>query len=170
MSAPNLDLIVPVTKSMGPDCSEAPASVSCTSARTAQWRSTRSGYATRACSPYPANHLRSVFEPLQRLEYPGFAGDGRLAFLLFFLDDFLGRVGDEFLVIELGIDPLDVGVGLAQFLVEPRLLGRKVDHAFQRQSRDLAAHQQRHRTFRRVICEGNVGEPGHPLDHVVPAL
>src|SRR5713101_4924513 len=101
----------------------------CTSARTAQWRSTRSGYAARARSPYPANHLRSVFEPLQRLEDPGLPGDGRLAFLFLFLDDVLGRVGDEFLVVELGIDPLDVGVGLAQFLVEPRLLGRKVDHA-----------------------------------------
>ena len=36
---------------------------------------------------------------------------------------------------------LVVGVGPGQFLVEPRFLRREVDDAFQRQGRDLAAHQ-----------------------------
>src|SRR5664279_5909891 len=81
---------------------------------------------------------RSVLEPLQRLEYLRFARHRGVALFLFFLDDFFRRVGDEFLVAELGVDPLDVGLGFFQFLVEPRLLCRKIDHALQRQGRHLA--------------------------------
>src|SRR5665213_895646 len=86
--------------------------------------------------------LPGLLEPLQRFEDLGLARHRGVALFFFFLDDFFRRVGDEFLVAELGVDPFDVGIGLCQFLVEPHLLGRKVDHAFQRQRRHLAAHQQ----------------------------
>ena len=85
--------------------------------------------------------LGGVFQPLQRFEDFRLPRHRGLAFFFFFLDDFFRRIGDEFLVAELGIDALDVGVGLDQFLVEPGLFRREVDDAFQRQGRDLAAHQ-----------------------------
>src|SRR5450631_2086902 len=88
--------------------------------------------------------LSCVFKSLQRLNDSGFACHGRLALFFFLLDDLFLRVGDEFLVAQLGVDALDVGIGLGQFLVEPRLLGNKIDHAFQGQGRDLAAYQQLH--------------------------
>ena len=44
-----------------------------------------------------------------------------------------------------------------------------IDHALQRQRRDLAAHQQLHRAFRRAVGEGDVGQPRHALDDVAPA-
>ena len=68
-------------------------------------------------------------EPLQRLENLGFSCRGRLALFFFLFDDFFRRVGDELLVGKLGVDALDVGLGLGQFLVEPRFLCRKIDHA-----------------------------------------
>ena len=71
------------------------------------------------------NTLRRVLQPLQRFENLRLPRLGGLALFLFFLDDFFRRVGDEFLVGELGVDALDVGLGLGQFLVEPRLLRRK---------------------------------------------
>ena len=74
--------------------------------------------------------LEGVFEPLQRLEDLGLTRRRCLAFLFLVLDDFFGRVGDEFLVRKLGVDALDVGLGLGQFLVESRLLRRKIDYAF----------------------------------------
>ena len=71
-----------------------------------------------------------VFQPLQRLEDFCLSRRRCLAFLFLFLDDFFGRVGDEFLVRKLGVDALDVGFGLGQFLIESRLLRLKIDYAF----------------------------------------
>src|SRR5947208_2565368 len=96
-------------------------------------------------------YLRRVLQPLQRFENLGLACHRRLALFLFFLDDLFGRVGHEFLVAELGVDPLDVGVGLDDFLVEPGLFGREVDHTLERQRHDLAAHEQLHSAFE-AIC------------------
>src|ERR1700730_1339592 len=61
--------------------------------------------------------LRRVLQPLQRLEDLCLARHRRLALFFFFLDDFFRRIGDEFFVAELGVDALDVGVGLGDFLV-----------------------------------------------------
>src|SRR6478609_11486269 len=83
----------------------------------------------------------NVLQPLPRLEDFCLARRGCVAFFLFLFDDFFRRVGDELLVGELGVDALDVGFGLGQFLVEPGLLCRKINHPFERQGRDLAAHQ-----------------------------
>ena len=71
--------------------------------------------------PVPSS---GVFQPLQRLEDFRFPRHRRLAFFLFFLDDFLRRIGDEFLVAELGVDALDVGVGFCQLLFKPRAFRR----------------------------------------------
>src|SRR5882672_8715092 len=76
---------------------------------------------------------RRVLQPLQRLENLLFPRNGSLALLFLFLDDLVRRVGDELLVGEFGVDALDVGVGLGDFLVEPGLFGGEIDHALQRQ-------------------------------------
>ena len=56
------------------------------------------------------------------------------------------------------------------FLGEPRALGGKIDHALQRQRRDLAAHDELHGALRRGICgEGNVGDAREPLHEFRPA-
>src|SRR6266436_5270330 len=69
---------------------------------------------------------RRVLQPLQRLENLLFLRNSSLALLFLFLDDLVGRVGDELLVGEFGVDALDVGVGLGDFLVEPGLFYRQV--------------------------------------------
>ena len=51
-----------------------------------------------------------------------------------------GALAHEVRIAELGIDALDVGVDLGDLLLQPRLLGRDVDDALERQRRDLAAH------------------------------
>src|SRR6478735_12472111 len=93
------------------------------------WSNIKMNSATR--SPSSPRTLRRVPQSLQRLDDLGLAGHGRLALLFFFLDDLFRRVGDEFLVAELGVDALDVGVGLDDFLVEAGLFGGKVDHALE---------------------------------------
>ena len=85
--------------------------------------------------------LRGVLQPLQRLEDFLFPRHRRVALFLFLFDDVFRRIGDEFFVGKFRIDALDVGLGLGQFLVEPCFLRRKIDHALERQRRDLAAHQ-----------------------------
>jgi hypothetical protein len=65
----------------------------------------------------------------------------RFAFLFFLLNDLFGCVGDKFFITKLGIDPLDVRIGLGELLVEPDLLGRKIDHALERQGGNLAPDQ-----------------------------
>ena len=62
-------------------------------------------------------------------------------------------IGDKLLVGELAVDTLDVGIGLGDFLVEPRPLGREIDDALQRECSDLAADQQLHGAFRCAIRE-----------------
>src|SRR5439155_1694168 len=89
--------------------------------------------------------LRRHLQPLQRFLQFRLARYRRLALFLFFLHDLFGRVRHEFLVAEFGVDALDVGIGLDDFLVEPGLFGREVDHALERQRHHLAAHQQLHR-------------------------
>ena len=110
-------------------------------------------------------------QPLQRLENLGLARHRRLALFLFFLDDLFRRVGDELLVRKLGVDALDVGVGLGDLLVEPRASRPK------NRSRPLAARPRprrapiaaprpaAHRSAKEMLRQ-----PGHPLDHIVPAL
>src|ERR1700704_4582946 len=83
-----------------------------------------------------------VLQPLERFENLFLSRNRRLALFLFFLDDLFRRVGDEFLVAELGVDPLDVGVGLGDFLGEPGSLRGKIDDALERECVRLAAHQQ----------------------------
>src|SRR6478736_4895134 len=95
------------------------------------WSNIKMNSATR--SPSSPRTLRRVPQSLQRLDDLGLAGHGRLALFLFFLDDLFRRIGDEFLVAELGVDALDVGVGLGDLLVEPNFFGREINHALERQ-------------------------------------
>ena len=62
-----------------------------------------------------------LFERGQHLVLAGLRGSALFALLL---DDFFRRVGDEPCVGELAIDTRDVGVGLADFPLQPRAFGR----------------------------------------------
>jgi hypothetical protein len=73
------------------------------------------------------SRLGGVFEPLQRFKNLSLPRNGSFALFFLFLDDFLRRVGDEFFVRQLGIDALDIGIGLSDFLVEAGTFGRYVD-------------------------------------------
>jgi len=64
-----------------------------------------------------------------------------------------GALATNFSLASLASTRLIIGVGLGQFLVEPRLLGGKIDHSLEGQRRDLAAHQKLHRAFRRFLRE-----------------
>ena len=59
---------------------------------------------------------------------------------------------------------------LAISLLQPRALGGEVDHALERQRRDLAAHDELHRALRRRVGERDVGDARQPLDELGPAL
>src|SRR3984893_6807593 len=72
----------------------------------------------KPASTFRDHALCGALEPLQCIEDLGLARHGRVTLFFFFLDDFFRRVGDEFLVGKLGVDPLDVGLGLRPFLVE----------------------------------------------------
>src|SRR4029079_7547062 len=132
------------------------------------WSNIKMNSATR--SPSSPRTLRRVPQSLQRLDDLGLAGHGRLALFLFFLDDLFRRIGDEFLVAELGVDALDVGVGLGDLLVEPNFFGREINHALERQRCGFAADTDVHRAFGRGRGKGNLGKPRHALDDVAPAL
>src|SRR3954451_4507775 len=90
----------------------------------------------------PRGGLDGLLQSLQRLEQLGLAGQRRLALFALLLDDLLGRVGNELLVGQLGLGALDVGVGLADLLVETRALGSDVDHSLQRQRGHFATHEE----------------------------
>ena len=51
--------------------------------------------------------LNRPLQPLQRLGNFFLAAGGLGAFFLFLVDDFLRRIGDEFFVVELGVDASD---------------------------------------------------------------
>ena len=72
----------------------------------------------------PAHPLRRALQPLQRLQNLGAAAFGFLALFLLAFDHLLGGVGDEFRIVQLLVDALDIGIGLRQFLLQPRALGR----------------------------------------------
>src|SRR3954469_11692141 len=72
--------------------------------------------------------LRRGLQPLQRYYDVGLSRPRGLALFFLFLDDLFLRVGDEFLVGEFCIDPLDVGVGLAEFFLEARPLRGEINH------------------------------------------
>src|SRR5580704_2305893 len=112
--------------------------------------------------------LRCVLQPLQRFEDLFLARHRSLALFLFFLDDLFARIGDELLIAKLGIDALDIGIGLGDFLVEPRPFGGEIDHPLERKRCDLAAHQKLNCALGRAVGEGNVGHARHALDDVAP--
>src|SRR4249920_3249112 len=64
-----------------------------------------------------------AFQPLQRLDDLAAAAFRLLALLALAIDHLFGRAPHEVGIAELGVDPLDVGVDLAELLLEPRLLG-----------------------------------------------
>src|SRR6476469_2631047 len=78
-----------------------------------------------------------AFQPLQRFEDFLAAAFGLFALLALAVDDLLRRVRHEAGIAELGVDALDVGFGLLQFLVQPHALGVEIDHALERQRGDL---------------------------------
>src|SRR5579871_4861892 len=61
-----------------------------------------------------------TLEPLERLEDLLLARQRLVAFLALAVDHLLGRAGEEIGVVELAVDPLDVGLDLAELLLQPR--------------------------------------------------
>src|SRR5262245_54804165 len=90
---------------------------------------------------------RRAFQPLQRFEELRLARLGLGALLALLLDHLFRRPLDEARIAELGVDPLYVGLGPGDLLLEPRALGGEIDHALERQRRHLAAHQELHRAL-----------------------
>src|SRR5437899_1975872 len=64
--------------------------------------------------------------------------------------------GDEIWVTELGIETVDLGLGLGLFPFEARLLGAEVDDAFERQRHHVAAHKKLHGASGRRIRSRDV--------------
>src|SRR4030081_397027 len=88
-----------------------------------------------------------AFEPLQRLVDLLAARLRLVTLLALAFDHVLGRAGDEIGVGELRIDAGNVGLHPRQFFLQPRSLGRNVDHALERQRRHLAANNKLHRAL-----------------------
>ena len=81
-----------------------------------------------------------------------------------------GALATNFSLPSLASTRLMSASALASSLSSRACSAAKIDHALERQRRDLAAHQQLHRALRRGVGEGDVAEPRQPLDHVAPAL
>src|SRR5262245_65246087 len=96
-------------------------------------------------------YSRSAFQALERLVDLEPAPLGFFALLALTLDHILRRAGDEIGIGEFGIDAVDVGFDPRHLFLQPRFLGGKIDHALERQRRDLPAHDQLHRALRRAL-------------------
>src|SRR5882724_8557917 len=117
-----------------------------------------------------ASGSRSVLQPLQRFQDLFLARERGLALILFFLDDLVRRVGDEFLVGEFRVDALDIGVGLGDFLVEANLFGGQIDHALEWKGYNSIANHQLRSALRCLFREHGARNPCKPVEGGVPAL
>src|SRR5581483_5667520 len=111
----------------------------------------RSATISSRTMPSPAAARRILYDalqPIERLQDLRAAHQRFLALLLVGLDDLFIGVLEEFGIVELGIDPFDIGVDLGELLLQPRLLRREVDDPFERERGDLAAHDQLRRSLR----------------------
>src|SRR5215208_8416837 len=109
-------------------------------------------------------------EPRQRLLDLALARLGGVAALALLVDDLFRRTREEIGVGELHVDLVDVAGELGALLVEACHLGLEVDDAFERQRRDLAAHDELHGAARRALGDGDRGEAREAADGLVPAL
>ena len=109
-------------------------------------------------------------EPRQRLLDLALARLRGVAALALLVDDLFRRTREEIGIGELHVDLVDVAGELGALLVEARHLGLEVDDAFERQRRDLAAHDELHGAPRSALGDGDRGEARKPTDGLVPAL
>ncbi len=86
-----------------------------------------------------------------------------LALLALAFDHLLRRAGMKSALPSLASMRAMSALTRASLLLEPRLLGDEIDHAFERQRRDLAAHQELHRARRHDSRHRDVGEPRQSL-------
>src|ERR1700684_4616133 len=111
---------------------------------------------------------RRPFEAIERFGKLGAARLRVLALLAFAFDDVFGRAFEEISIAEFLVDARDVGVAFRHFLGQPRALGGEIDHAFQRQRRNLAPHHELHGALGGCVGEGDVSNPRQPLHELRP--
>src|SRR5215207_7907195 len=118
-----------------------------TSAATA--RTTRSDHTPTRRSIASRRLDHAGAEPRQRLLDLAAARRCGVAALALLVDDLFRRTRQEIGIGELHVDLVDVAGELGALLVEACHLGLELDDAFERQRRDLAAHDELHRAPRR---------------------
>ena len=83
-----------------------------------------------------------------------------------FLDDFLGRLGDEAGIVQPRFHLAGLALGLGDFLFQARALGGKVDDLAQRQDQGGLAYDKLDRALRRRLAYRHVADAGEALDGV----